>query len=35
MFVTPYIAVVSSDTFFLVTIGWLYWEIGVLFGDIR
>jgi hypothetical protein len=34
LYVTPYLALDSGDTFFLVTVGWLYWEFGILFGEI-
>lgn len=35
LYVLPYLAVDSGDTFFLTTVGWLYWGIGILFGDIE
>jgi hypothetical protein len=35
LYVTPYFSIDSDETHFLVTIGWLYWEIGLLFGELE
>lgn len=35
LYVLPYLAADSENTFFLIIVGWLYWEIGILFGDIK
>jgi len=35
LYITPYLAVDSGTTFFLITVVWLYWEFGILFGEIQ
>ena len=34
LYLTPYCSIDSDESYFLATVGWLYWEIGILIGDL-